>query len=88
MISSKLLSRITFLLCSLFCFNSFGQSPINLKTEYLVNPVGLDNPNPRFTWQMNDKRMGAKQTAYRLMVSTDSLGLVQGKANLWNTGWL
>ncbi len=85
---SKLLSRITFLLCSLFYFSSVAQSPINLKTEYLVNPVGLDNPNPRFTWQMNDKRIGAKQTAFRILVSTDSLALAQGKAAEWDTGWL
>lgn len=54
----------------------------------MVNPIGLDNPHPRFTWQMDDKRTGAKQTAYRILVNTDSLDLVQGKAIQWNTGWL
>lgn len=60
----------------------------NLKTEYLVNPIGLDQPNPRFTWQMNDTRMGAGQTAYRLSIATDSTALLKGKANIWDTGWL
>lgn len=58
-----------------------AQTPANLKTEYLINPIGLDNPNPRFTWQLQDDSKGAGQTAYRLSVSTDSLG-----DNEWQTG--
>lgn len=87
---SKILNAVIFLACCGSLTNSFAQSfaPSALKTEYLVNPIGLDNPNPRFTWQMADSRMGAKQTAFRLMVSTDSIALAQGKAGLWNTGWL
>ena len=83
-------SKITcFFFCTLPLF-SFAQSfdIIGLKTEYLVNPIGLDNPNPRFTWQMADTRIGAKQTAYRILVNTDSIALAQGKAVQWNTGWL
>ncbi|WP_113654612.1 alpha-L-rhamnosidase [Pedobacter namyangjuensis] len=67
---------------------SFAQYANNLKTEYLINPLGLDSPNPRFTWQMNDDRTGAKQTAFRILVNTDSVALAQGKAVQWNTGWL
>ncbi|KIA92459.1 alpha-rhamnosidase [Pedobacter kyungheensis] len=58
-----------------------------LKTEYLINPIGLDNPNPRFTWQMNDATPGARQLTYRILVNTDSAALLNGKATLWNTGW-
>lgn len=58
-----------------------------LKTEYLSQPIGLDTPNPRFTWQMNDATPGAKQVAYRILVNTDSAALLNGKAALWNTGW-
>lgn len=58
-----------------------------LKTEYLINPIGLDNPNPRFTWQMNDATPGARQLTYRILVNTDSVALLKGKATLWNTDW-
>lgn len=87
---SKILSATLFLACCGSLTSSFAQSfaPSALKTEYLVNPIGLDNPAPRFTWQMADSRTGAKQTAFRLMVSTDSTALAQGKTGLWNTGWL
>ncbi|MFD0940885.1 glycoside hydrolase family 78 protein [Pedobacter boryungensis] len=85
---SKVFRISIVLLCTVTSLNSFGQTLANLKTEYLINPIGLDNPNPRFTWQMADARKGAKQTAFRIMVSTDSVALLQEKSNQWNTGWL
>ena len=51
---------------------------VNLKTEYLVNPLGLDTPYPRFTWQLEDERQGALQSAYRLIVGTDSIDVSEG----------
>ncbi|WP_090556528.1 alpha-L-rhamnosidase [Pedobacter hartonius] len=70
---------------------SFSQTsayPFKLETEYLVNPIGLDQPSPRFTWQMADQRQGARQTAYRIVMDTDSLGLSKPHGQLWNTGWV
>lgn len=78
---------VFFLLCS----HAFAQSlpqVKNLKTEYLIDPIGLDNPKPRLTWQMDDARMGAQQTAYRISLNIDSVALTQGKNNFWDTGWL
>jgi len=67
---------------------AFAQTTLTaLKTEYLTNPIGLDNPNPRFTWQMQDNSQNAKQSAYRILVDTDSAALLNGKATQWNTGW-
>ena len=28
-------------------------APVNLRTEYLINPIGIDNFSPRFTWEYN-----------------------------------
>jgi len=61
--------------------------PTKMETEYLANPIGIDAPKPRLSWQMADQRNGAKQTAYRILVSTDSAALVTEKQVLWNTGW-
>ncbi|WP_240916446.1 hypothetical protein [Pedobacter sp. HDW13] len=67
---------------------AFAQTTLTaLKTEYLTSPIGLDNPNPRFTWQMQDNSQNAKQTAYRILVGIDSAALLNGKATQWNTGW-
>jgi len=56
-----------------------------LKCEHLVNPLGIDAKYPRLSWAMEDNRQNALQTAYKLSVSTDSIGLVNGKADVWLT---
>lgn len=59
--------------------------PAKLETEHLPNALGVDAAKPRLSWQMQDERQAAKQTAYQLFVGTDSLAIVQGKANAWQT---
>ena len=41
---------------------------INLKTEYLINPIGIDIRHPRLFWNCEG---GTKQTAYRIVAKTD-----------------
>jgi alpha-L-rhamnosidase len=60
--------------------------PIKLLCEYLHNPIGIDATAPRLHWQMNDNREGAVQTAYQLIVGTDSLQVATGNGNCWDTG--
>ncbi|MFV0418566.1 MAG: family 78 glycoside hydrolase catalytic domain [Dysgonomonas sp.] len=78
------------LLALLACNAAFAQSgqqcnPVNLKCEHLVNPLGLDATAPRLSWMLDDTRQGAKQTAYQIIVGTDSMSVVQGKGNVWDT---
>ncbi len=40
----------------------------HLLTENRVNPVGLDVPQPRFSWQLQSPRRNTMQTAYELKV--------------------
>ena len=61
-------------------------TPKLLLCDYLKNPLGVDNPHPRLSWRLDDARQGAKQTAYQLLVGTDSLEVVRGKADRWDTG--
>ena len=61
-------------------------TPTHLLCDYLKNPLGIDNPNPRLSWRLDDNRLGAKQTAYQLWVGTDSLDVVGEKGNHWDTG--
>lgn len=63
-----------------------GQSTIyDLKCDYLLHPIGIDNPYPRLTWKLADERNDIQQTAYHIIVSTDSLSLLNGKGNTWTT---
>lgn len=41
---------------------------INLKTEYLINPMGIDIQTPRLMWNCDG---GIKQTAYRIVAKSD-----------------
>ncbi len=50
---------------------------INLKTEYLKNPIGIDIPNPRLFWNCEG---GKKQTAYRIHAEDED------GAQLWDSG--
>ncbi len=47
---------------------------VNLKTEYLVDPVGIDIPNPRVFWTCEG---GVKQSAYRIVSEKWDTGKVQ-----------
>ncbi|WPV00438.1 family 78 glycoside hydrolase catalytic domain [Mucilaginibacter sp. cycad4] len=73
----------------LFCFFSVteAQTPgaAGLKSEYLINPIGIDNAHPRLTWLMDDKTQGAAQSAYQLFVGTDSIAVSAAKGNAWAT---
>jgi alpha-L-rhamnosidase len=61
-------------------------APANLRCEYLVDPVGIDQTAPRLSWEMIDSRRSAVQQAYRILVADapDLLGADVG--NLWDTG--
>ncbi|NII27098.1 family 78 glycoside hydrolase catalytic domain [Pseudoflavitalea sp. X16] len=52
--------------------------PAALKCEHLVNPIGIDASHPRLSWRLADERTGARQTAYQLFLSTDSLDMQKG----------
>lgn len=60
-------------------------TPYDLKSDHLENPVGIDNPTPRLSWKINDVRTGAKQTAYQVLIGTDSLEVLSGKGSQWDS---
>ncbi|MBW6535311.1 MAG: glycoside hydrolase family 78 protein [Mariniphaga sp.] len=58
----------------------------NLKCEHLQNPIGLDEPQPRFTWQLDSEQPGFLQNAFQLVVGTDEKEVASGKGNIWQSG--
>ncbi len=58
-------------------------SPVQLRCNYFDNPLGVHDAHPRFSWKLaTGDRRGARQTAYRITVSTTR----SGKADLWDSG--
>ncbi|MGJ8694706.1 MAG: family 78 glycoside hydrolase catalytic domain [Verrucomicrobiaceae bacterium] len=43
----------------------------NLQVEHRVNPVGLDDAQPRFSWAMATDEQGASQSAYQIIAYAD-----------------
>ena len=59
-----------------------------LKCENLIDPLGIDNVTPHFSWKLKGDGWKGGQTYYEIQVASDSVLLAQGKADLWNTGKL
>ena len=57
-----------------------------LRVDNLKNPLGIDDPTPKFSWQLRDPAPGAKQTAYEVLVAASPELLAQGKADVWDSG--
>lgn len=60
--------------------------PIRLRTESLAEPLGIDVPRPRFSWENSVEERGDAQTAYRILCSRDSAALAAGRGDLWDSG--
>jgi alpha-L-rhamnosidase len=58
----------------------------DLRCENLTNPLGIGTPYPRFSWKTKSERNGTEQTAFQLLVSSDSSLLNEKSADLWNSG--
>ncbi len=57
-----------------------------LTCEYLSNPLGIDVPYPRLTWQIQSAESNFRQTAYEIRVA-DSPELFKTNSRLvWNSG--
>src|SRR5271157_2905709 len=61
-------------------------SPAALRVDEMSTPLGIDDTQPRFSWQLRDSREGARQTAYQLLVATQPELLAAGKADVWDSG--
>jgi Glycogen debranching enzyme len=60
--------------------------PVELKSNYLVNPIGIGNSTPTFSWQITGTENNWLQSAYQIIVSTSPDLLSVEKCNVWNSG--
>ena len=59
----------------------------NLLCEYLNNPLGIDIPHPRLSWQLHSDQPGARQTAYQIVIENANPGDVLGlEFKPWDSG--
>ena len=78
------------LLSFLTCFSGMiipanAISVIDLKTEYLKNPVGIDQLHPRFYWKLKSNIRNSMQKAYQVQVYSDP-DFESANKKVWDTG--
>jgi alpha-L-rhamnosidase len=57
----------------------------SLRCEYVINPLGIDEREPRLSWRLLSDRRDTVQTAYRIQVAGSRDDLEAERALLWET---
>ena len=63
--------------------------PVRLRTEYRVNPEGIDAVVPRLSWELtaaNGGLRGLRQSAYRVVAASSQARLAANEYDLWDSG--
>jgi len=58
----------------------------DLRTELLVNPVGIDINNPRLGWKIEAQERSVFQIAYHIIAASSLEKLNQNAGDLWDSG--
>ncbi|MBN1419410.1 MAG: hypothetical protein JXP34_11580, partial [Planctomycetes bacterium] len=61
-------------------------TPTDLRCEYHVEPLGIDVAKPRLSWIVKARGRGQVQSAYRILVASSPMALVEDRGDLWDTG--
>ncbi|MBI9017868.1 MAG: family 78 glycoside hydrolase catalytic domain [Phycisphaerae bacterium] len=84
-----LLISFTFLCCSCCGAAEKNYSSLlvaeNLRCEYKVNPLGIDQTMPRLSWTLKSAMRGQSQRAYQVMVSTSLDNIKANIAEQWDS---
>ncbi len=59
---------------------------VHPRTEYRINPMGIDGRQPRFSWQTQCRRPGIYQIAYQITAASSPELLEREKPDLWDSG--
>lgn len=61
-------------------------SATRLRCEYRVDPLGIDQQQPRLNWIVESNTRGETQTAYRILVASTLEKLSSDEGDLWDSG--
>ena len=59
---------------------------VDPKCEYLVDPLGIDEASPRFSWRIEATERSQSQSGCRVLVSSSRAGLDAGVGDMWDSG--
>ncbi len=61
-------------------------APVNIRCEYLTNPLGIDVRLPSFAWVDRHTGRAQVQSAYQLLVASSPELLAQNRGDQWDSG--
>jgi alpha-L-rhamnosidase len=63
-----------------------GIQPVQLRCEYRVDPLGIDERAPRLSWVLESDGQSQTQSAYRILVAGNEEALEAEENLLWDSG--
>lgn len=73
-------------IASLSCYPHEKLALYDLTLDSRQNPIGIDNPAPRFSWKIKSSLRNVQQKGYEVRVATSENDLGEGKNLAWNSG--
>jgi alpha-L-rhamnosidase len=61
-------------------------APVNLRCEYLENPLGIDATAPHLSWQSDSTERNWMQAGYEILVASSHERLRASQADVWDSG--
>jgi alpha-L-rhamnosidase len=61
-------------------------APVNLRTDYRSNPLGIDDTAPHLSWQSDNTERNWRQSAYQILVASSAENLQNGNPDVWDSG--
>jgi len=58
---------------------------VNLKCQNRIDPLGIDNIQPKLSWNLESFFRNKKQSSYQILVSDSQEALSKNKGDLWDT---
>jgi len=65
--------------------NAQSLKPVNLRCEQQLNPVGIEETAPRFSWELQSDQRNTLQTAWRILVADNPGMLKKDTGNIWDS---
>ncbi len=72
--------------CRTAAWGAAPGAPEQVRCEGLINPLGIDRAQPRFSWAIPPGPRGLAQTAYQLLVAESLDALAAERDALWDSG--
>lgn len=76
----------TVLVVFLAVSGSAFSTPVRLRCESLLNPMGIDAAVPHLSWQSDSIERNWRQSAYQVLVASSAELLRVGHADVWDSG--